>query len=87
MRRKADQTKGMPLLLLSIATSIDALAVGFSLFSLENRPFISRGDHRCCLFYDDGSRYDFRQRTGADIRQESGDPGRSGFDRHRREDT
>jgi manganese efflux pump family protein len=31
--KKTDQTKGMPLLLLSIATSIDALAVGFS-FSL-----------------------------------------------------
>jgi putative Mn2+ efflux pump MntP len=30
---KADKTKGMPLLFLSIATSIDALAVGFS-FSL-----------------------------------------------------
>jgi manganese efflux pump family protein len=30
---KADQTRGLPLLLLSIATSIDALAVGFS-FSL-----------------------------------------------------
>jgi manganese efflux pump family protein len=31
--KKVDRTKGMPLLLLSIATSIDALAVGFS-FSL-----------------------------------------------------
>jgi putative Mn2+ efflux pump MntP len=34
---KADQTRGWPLLLLSIATSIDALAVGFS-FSLLKAP-------------------------------------------------
>jgi putative Mn2+ efflux pump MntP len=32
---KADQTKGLPLLLLSIATSIDALAVGFSISVLK----------------------------------------------------
>ncbi|MHB8138762.1 MAG: manganese efflux pump MntP [Smithellaceae bacterium] len=32
---KADQTSGWPLLLLSIATSIDALAVGFSLSLLK----------------------------------------------------
>jgi putative Mn2+ efflux pump MntP len=36
MRRKADQTRGWPLLLLSIATSIDALAVGFSFSVLKN---------------------------------------------------
>jgi manganese efflux pump family protein len=36
---KYDRTKGMPLLLLSIATSIDALAVGFS-FSLLKTPII-----------------------------------------------
>ncbi len=34
---KPDQTKGLPLLMLSIATSIDALAVGFS-FSLLKTP-------------------------------------------------
>lgn len=37
--KKADQTKGWPLLLLSIATSIDALAVGFS-FSLLKTPIL-----------------------------------------------
>ncbi len=36
---KADQTKGLPLLLLSIATSIDALAVGFSI-SVLNMPIL-----------------------------------------------
>jgi manganese efflux pump family protein len=36
---KADQTRGWPLLLLSIATSIDALAVGFS-FSLLKAPIL-----------------------------------------------
>jgi manganese efflux pump family protein len=36
---KADRTKGMPLFLLSIATSIDALAIGFS-FSLLKTPII-----------------------------------------------
>ena len=36
---KDDQTRGLPLLLLSIATSIDALAVGFS-FSLLKTPII-----------------------------------------------
>ncbi|MBN1363855.1 MAG: manganese efflux pump [Syntrophaceae bacterium] len=36
---KADQTRGWPLLLLSIATSIDALAVGFS-FSILKVPVI-----------------------------------------------
>jgi manganese efflux pump family protein len=34
--RKADPTRGWPLLLLSIATSIDALAVGFSFSILKN---------------------------------------------------
>jgi manganese efflux pump family protein len=34
--KKADQTRGWPLLLLSIATSIDALAVGFSFSVLKN---------------------------------------------------
>jgi manganese efflux pump family protein len=34
--KKADQTRGWPLLLLSIATSIDALAVGFSFSILKN---------------------------------------------------
>ncbi len=85
--QKTDQTRGWPLFLLSIATSIDALAVGFSFSLLKTAHLISGGDHRCCLFYDDGSRYDFRQRAGADFRQESGDSGRSGFDRYRREDT
>ena len=33
---KADQTRGWPLLMLSIATSIDALAVGFSFSVLKN---------------------------------------------------
>jgi manganese efflux pump family protein len=33
--KKADQTRGWPLFLLSIATSIDALAVGFSLSILK----------------------------------------------------
>ena len=33
---KVDQTRGWPLLLLSIATSIDALAVGFSFSILKN---------------------------------------------------
>ena len=33
---KADQTRGWPLMLLSIATSIDALAVGFSFSVLKN---------------------------------------------------
>jgi len=33
---KTDQTRGWPLLLLSIATSIDALAVGFSFSILKN---------------------------------------------------
>ena len=36
---KADQTRGWPLFLLSIATSIDALAVGFS-FSLLKAPIL-----------------------------------------------
>lgn len=36
---KADQTRGWPLFLLSIATSIDALAVGFS-FSLLKNPIL-----------------------------------------------
>jgi len=36
---RADKTKGMPLLMLSIATSIDALAVGFS-FSLLKTPIL-----------------------------------------------
>jgi putative Mn2+ efflux pump MntP len=36
---KTDRTKGIPLLLLSIATSIDALAVGFS-FSLLKTPIM-----------------------------------------------
>ena len=36
---KADQTRGLPLLLLSIATSIDALAVGFS-FSVLKVPIL-----------------------------------------------
>lgn len=36
---KADQTRGWPLLVLSIATSIDALAVGFS-FSLLKTPIL-----------------------------------------------
>ena len=36
---KADQTTGLPLLLLSIATSIDALAVGFS-FSVLKVPIL-----------------------------------------------
>jgi putative Mn2+ efflux pump MntP len=36
---KADQTRGWPLLLLSIATSIDALAVGFS-FSILKAPIL-----------------------------------------------
>ncbi|MGP8152766.1 MAG: manganese efflux pump MntP family protein [Smithella sp.] len=36
---KADQTKGLPLLILSIATSIDALAVGFS-FSILKVPVV-----------------------------------------------
>jgi len=36
---KADQTRGFPLLLLSIATSIDALAVGFS-FSVLKMPIL-----------------------------------------------
>lgn len=36
---KADQTRGWPLLLLSIATSIDALAVGFS-FSVLKAPIL-----------------------------------------------
>jgi len=34
---KADQTRGWPLLMLSIATSIDALAVGFSFSILKNQ--------------------------------------------------
>jgi putative Mn2+ efflux pump MntP len=34
---KADQTRGLPLLLLSIATSIDALAVGFSFSVLKEQ--------------------------------------------------
>ena len=34
--KKADQTRGWPLLMLSIATSIDALAVGFSFSVLKN---------------------------------------------------
>ena len=38
-REKADQTRGWPLFLLSIATSIDALAVGFS-FSLLKIPIL-----------------------------------------------
>jgi manganese efflux pump family protein len=38
-RSKADQTQGFPLLVLSIATSIDALAVGFG-FSLLRTPII-----------------------------------------------
>jgi manganese efflux pump family protein len=37
--KKADQTRGLPLLLLSIATSIDALAVGFS-FSILKLPIL-----------------------------------------------
>ncbi len=36
---KADPTRGWPLLMLSIATSIDALAVGFS-FSLLKTPIL-----------------------------------------------
>jgi putative Mn2+ efflux pump MntP len=36
---KADQTRGLPLFLLSIATSIDALAVGFS-FSILKVPIL-----------------------------------------------
>jgi putative Mn2+ efflux pump MntP len=36
---KADQTRGLPLLMLSIATSIDALAVGFS-FSILQMPIL-----------------------------------------------
>ena len=36
---KADSTRGLPLLLLSIATSIDALAVGFS-FSILKVPIV-----------------------------------------------
>jgi manganese efflux pump family protein len=36
---KSDQTHGWPLLMLSIATSIDALAVGFS-FSILNNPIL-----------------------------------------------
>ena len=36
---KADQTKGLPLLILSIATSIDALAVGFG-FSILKVPVV-----------------------------------------------
>lgn len=36
---KADQTKGLPLLLLSIATSIDALAVGLSFSLLKTTIF------------------------------------------------
>lgn len=36
---KVDRTKGLPLLMLSIATSIDALAVGFS-FSLLKTPIL-----------------------------------------------
>jgi putative Mn2+ efflux pump MntP len=36
---KADQTRGWPLLMLSIATSIDALAVGFS-FSILKTPIL-----------------------------------------------
>lgn len=36
---RADQTRGLPLLLLSIATSIDALAVGFS-FSILKAPVL-----------------------------------------------
>ena len=38
-KEKADQTRGWPLFLLSIATSIDALAVGFS-FSLLKTPIL-----------------------------------------------
>ncbi|MFA5322574.1 MAG: manganese efflux pump MntP family protein [Smithella sp.] len=34
---KSDQTRGWPLLMLSIATSIDALAVGFSFSILKNQ--------------------------------------------------
>ena len=34
-QEKADQTKGLPLLMLSVATSIDSLAVGFSFFVLR----------------------------------------------------
>jgi manganese efflux pump family protein len=37
--KKADQTRGLPLLLLSVATSIDALAVGFS-FSILKVPIL-----------------------------------------------
>jgi len=37
---KTDRTKGMPLLLLSIATSIDALAVGFSFSLLKTQIII-----------------------------------------------
>jgi putative Mn2+ efflux pump MntP len=36
---KADQTRGLPLVMLSIATSIDALAVGFS-FSVLKTPIL-----------------------------------------------
>jgi len=35
-KAKADQTRGWPLLLLSVATSIDSLAVGFSFSVLKN---------------------------------------------------
>lgn len=38
-KEKADQTRGWPLLMLSIATSIDALAVGFS-FSILKHPIL-----------------------------------------------
>jgi manganese efflux pump family protein len=38
-KEKADQTRGLPLLLLSVATSIDALAVGFG-FSLLKAPIV-----------------------------------------------
>jgi putative Mn2+ efflux pump MntP len=37
--KKTDQTRGWPLLMLSIATSIDALAVGFSFSVLKNPIF------------------------------------------------
>ncbi|HDQ04582.1 MAG TPA: manganese efflux pump [Deltaproteobacteria bacterium] len=35
-KEKSDQTKGLPLLMLAIATSIDSLAVGFSFSVLKN---------------------------------------------------
>ncbi|NLN39810.1 MAG: manganese efflux pump [Smithella sp.] len=36
-RQKTDRTRGLPLLMLSVATSIDALAAGFSISVLKNQ--------------------------------------------------